>query len=201
MIEQKGKGMDDDMNSDKKEIALINYMFYVWVTSGMFYRDFVSHVIDMLLTLETWTLRCEEHDDDSCEGLYVVPLESVIENIALPAPKIYQSCGRNLRFIPDIETNYIHSPQSVECETDMALITAYILHEQWLKQGNMSAAKWETIALAHSPLYYFDLSGLDIGGVLSNDQLLKKYYDDYCAMHKAVAQDSEKTGGSQNDQN
>jgi hypothetical protein len=165
---------------------IINYMFAVWVRSGMYCKDFDRHVIDMMNRLLTWTIVCCGDDDDD---LGIVPLREIIEvkgKISeLPPIKVYCVHGENIRYIPDIDMDFLHSPLSEECLDDMAIIAAVALREIMREEPNNNAARWIMYEMSVGPIYDYEICN-SIGGIgggcATIKQLLLGYEQNYAKL-------------------
>lgn len=161
-----------------KAQKIVNYLFSVWVKSGMYYKDFDRHIIDMMNGLVTRTLIF--YGDESDDNIAVVPLRKMLEHQAktIELTKLtVTNYGQNIRYIPDAEQDYIHSPISEKCLEQMEDMVAMALWGIMQDEPNDSAAHWELYKLSISPIYHYDISMEmpGVGGCRTTDQLLLDY--------------------------
>jgi hypothetical protein len=159
---------------------IINYMFAAWVKSGMYYKDFDRHVIDMMNGLMTRTLVCYGDEDD--DNIGIIPLRAMLDrqvhSMRLKPLKIHRH-GENIRYIPNIEEDYIHSPINEKILEQMEDLMAVALWGIMREEDNDDAAHWKAYKMSIGPIYSYNISdemgGWSGGGCLTKEQLLGKY--------------------------
>jgi len=159
---------------------IINYMFAAWVKSGMYYKDFDRHVIDMMNGLMTRTLVCYGDEDD--DNIGIIPLRAMLDrqvhSMRLKPLKIRRH-GENIRYIPNIEEDYIHSPINEKILEQMKDLMAVALWGIMMEEDNDDAAHWKAYQMSIGPIYSYNISdemgGWSGGGCLTKEQLLGKY--------------------------
>lgn len=158
---------------------IINYMFAAWVKSGMYYKDFDRHVIDMMNGLMERTIVCYGDEDDDNIGIIPlrVMLDRQVHSMRLKPLKIYRH-GENIRYIPNIEEDYIHSPINEKILEQMEDLMAVALWGIMREEDNDDAAHWKAYKMSIGPIYSYNISdemGGKAGGCLTKEQLLGKY--------------------------
>lgn len=158
---------------------IINYMFAAWVKSGMYYKDFDRHVIDMMNDLMTRTLVCYGDEDDHNIG--IIPLRAMLDRQvhAVQLRPLKTHChGENIRYIPNIEEDYIHSPINEKTLEQMEDLMVVALWGIMREEDNDDAAHWKAYQMSIGPIYSYNISdemGGKVGGCLTKEQLLGKY--------------------------